>query len=102
MYNYNGEKPLQWEDADVDVQLQSTRRYNLIVWNDDVNTFQWVIQTLIEVCKHEQEQAEQCAMIIHFKGKCDVKTGEYDVLKSMKDEIIERGINATLESHSSD
>lgn len=54
----------------------------LILFNDDINTFDFVIQTLIDVCEHEPEQAEQCAMIAHFKGKCGVKKGEFNVLKS--------------------
>ncbi|MFX8778341.1 ATP-dependent Clp protease adaptor ClpS, partial [Acinetobacter baumannii] len=65
--------------------------------NDEVNTFEWVIETLIEVCHHSEEQAEQCAMIIHSKGKYAVKHGEYDVLKPMCDAITERGIGATIE-----
>jgi ATP-dependent Clp protease adaptor protein ClpS len=69
----------------------------LIVWNDDVNTFDWVIQALIEICGHSQEQAEQCAIIIDSKGKYAVKEGGYDVLKPMCDAITERGINATVE-----
>ena len=70
---------------------------SLIVWNDDVNTFEWVIETLIEICGHSQEQAEQCAIIIDSKGKYSVKEGSYDVLKPMCDAITDRGINATIE-----
>ncbi|MCU7695521.1 ATP-dependent Clp protease adaptor ClpS [Haoranjiania flava] len=99
MNNYNGDKPLHWEEEHSDVLTDKADKFQLIVWNDDVNTFDWVIQTLIEVCRHEPEQAEQCTLLIHFKGKCVVKTGEYDTLKSMKNEIIERGINATIEAH---
>lgn len=69
----------------------------LIVWNDEVNTFEWVIETLMEVCHHGYEQAEQCAYIIHFKGKYAVKQGEYESLKPMCDAITERGIGATVE-----
>jgi ATP-dependent Clp protease adaptor protein ClpS len=69
----------------------------LIVWNDDVTTFDWVIQTLIEICGHTTEQAEQCAMIIHTKGKYSVKEGNYDFLKPMCNAITERGIGATIE-----
>jgi len=69
----------------------------LIVWNDDVNTFEWVIETLIKVCGHTQEQAEQCAIIIDSKGKYAVKEGSYDLLKPQCDAITERGINATIE-----
>ena len=71
--------------------------YQLIVWNDEVNTFEWVIETLEEVCGHSHEQAEQCAYIIHFKGKYAVKQGEYEDLKPQCDAITERGIGATIE-----
>ncbi len=71
---------------------------HLVVWNDEVNTFEWVIDTLIDVCKHTAEQAEQCAFLIHFKGKYTVKEGSYDQLKPMCNAITERGINATVES----
>ena len=70
---------------------------SLVMWNDDVTTFQWVIQTLIEVCGHTYEQAEQCSYIIHYKGKYAVKQGCYDDLKPQCDAITERGINATVE-----
>ena len=69
----------------------------LIVWNDEVNTFEWVIETLVEVCGHSYEQAEQCSYIIHFQGKYAVEQGSYDDLKSHCDAITERGIGATVE-----
>ena len=69
----------------------------LIVWNDEVNTFEWVIETLIKICGHSQEQAEQCAIIIDSKGKYAVKEGSYEILKPQCDAITERGINATVE-----
>ncbi|MFY8090636.1 MAG: ATP-dependent Clp protease adaptor ClpS [Chitinophagaceae bacterium] len=71
--------------------------YSLVVWNDEVNTFEWVIESLITVCGHNEEQAEQCAMIIHFQGKYAVKNGEFETLKVMKDAIVDRKINATIE-----
>src|SRR5687767_15964045 len=70
---------------------------SLIVWNDEVNTFEWVIETLVEVCGHSQEQAEQCSYIIHFQGKYAVKIGTYKELKPLCDAITERGIGATVE-----
>lgn len=70
---------------------------SLIVWNDEVNTFDWVIQALIDVCGHSPEQAEQCAIIIDSKGKYAVKEGSYDNLKPQCDAITERGIGATIE-----
>ena len=89
------ENPIYLEEHEVEV-LDSTG-YVLIVWNDDVNTFDWVIKTLIEVCKHEPEQAEQCTMIVHYKGKCDVKKGTFEELKTMCEAIVDRGIGATVE-----
>lgn len=82
---------------DVDVLTAHEHPYHLIVWNDEVNTFEWVIETLIDVCGHSQEQAEQCAFLIHTQGKYAVKNGKYEVLKPMCDAITERGINATVE-----
>ena len=70
---------------------------SLIVWNDEVNTFEWVIETLIDICHHTYEQAEQCAYIIHFQGKYAVKQGSYEELKPMCDAITDRGIGATVE-----
>ncbi len=70
---------------------------SLLVWNDEVNTFEWVIETLIEICGHSTEQAEQCAMLIHTKGKYAVKKGSYDILKPQCDGITERKIGATIE-----
>lgn len=77
--------------------LMHNYQFNLIVWNDEVNTFDWVIDSLMEVCNHSEEQAEQCALFIHFKGKYPVKNGEFDAIKIMCEAICERGINATIE-----
>lgn len=88
-------KPLEFEESDVLTEVE--KPYHLVVWNDEVNTFEWVIQTLVEVCGHSEEQAEQCAFLIHFKGKYSVKNGSYDDLKPQCDAITERGIGATVE-----
>ena len=90
-------RPIQSEDEDIDVLTVTDDPFSLIVWNDEVNTFEWVIETLIEVCGHSQEQAEQCAMLIHTKGKYAVKRGSYDELKPLCDAITDRGIGATVE-----
>jgi ATP-dependent Clp protease adaptor protein ClpS len=71
--------------------------YQLIVWNDDVNTFDWVIESLVEICHHSPEQAEQCALLIHYKGKCTVKNGEYIDLSTMCEALLDRGISATVD-----
>ncbi len=83
------------QDTDVLTEIESP--CHLIVWNDDVTTFDWVIQTLVEICGHTTEQAEQCAIIIHTKGKYSVKEGGYDFLKPMCNAITDRDIGATIE-----
>ncbi len=71
--------------------------HHLIVWNDDVNTFDHVIKALMEICHHSPEQAEQCTLLIHFKGKCSVKSGTFEKLRPMAEALIDRDINATIE-----
>jgi len=93
-FNNNSTRP--FEEDDIDVLVADQHLYSLIVWNDEVNTFEWVIETLIDVCGHTEEQAEQCAMLIHTKGKYAVKHGDYDTLKPMCNSITDRGINATV------
>ncbi len=89
--------PLVEADEDVDLLTEESINLNLIVWNDEINTFDWVIDTLMSVCGQEKEQAEQCTLLIHLKGKCSVKNGSYDELKVQKDAITDRLINATIE-----
>ena len=86
------------EDTSVEVRdsIESTDIKDLVIFNDDYNTFQHVIDTLIKVCKHDQIQAEQCTWIIHFKGKCAVKKGSFSELKPMKEAICEVGIDAKI------
>jgi ATP-dependent Clp protease adaptor protein ClpS len=68
----------------------------IIVYNDDVNTFDHVIDTLVRVCDHTPEQAEQCSLIVHYNGKCTVKTGEYDKLKIQCTGLLEAGLSAEI------
>ena len=68
----------------------------IILYNDDVNTFDHVIDTLISVCKHEALQAEQCAMLVHYKGQCTVKTGSYDELKPQCSALLDAGLSAEI------
>lgn len=98
-YLLNGPRTSSLEETDIDVLTTTAEDFpfSLIVWNDEVNTFEWVIETLIAVCGHSQEQAEQCAMLIHTKGQYAVKRGSYDELKPQCDAITERGIGATIE-----
>lgn len=83
-------------DVEVLEETVETEVRKLVVFNDEVNTFDWVIDTLMKVCAHTPEQAEQCTLIIHFKGKCSVKEGEFDSLLPMRNEICHRGISAEI------
>lgn len=85
------------ENIDVDLLEENIASFSLIVWNDEVNTFDWVIKTLIDICHHTEEQAEQCALLIHTQGKYAVKQSDFDTLKPMCEAICDRGINATIE-----
>jgi ATP-dependent Clp protease adaptor protein ClpS len=84
------------ELVDVLEATETTDIMDLVVFNDDVNTFDHVINTLIRVCEHSPEQAEQCTLLIHFKGKCAVKSGSFDFLKPMRSAICEAGIDARI------
>ena len=70
----------------------------LVVFNDDFNTFDWVIQCFMQVCNHTYEQAEQLSLLVHFKGKATVKTAAFDILKPMKDALVDRGLSAVIET----
>ena len=77
-------------------QEMSSELRDLILFNDDVNTFEFVIETLIEVCGHDAVQAEQCALIAHFNGKCSVKSGSYEELKPIHDEMTNRELTVSI------
>lgn len=70
---------------------------NLILYNDDVHSFDYVIDSLVQICDHDAIQAEQCAYITHYKGKCDVKRGEKSLLSPMRHRLIEKGLIATID-----
>ena len=71
---------------------------SLILYNDDINTFEHVIKSLVEVCGHDAVQAEQCALIVHFKGSCEVKLGVFEVLNAMSRSLNAKGLNSKVES----
>lgn len=81
---------------EVEVAEKVLKEHELIVHNDEINTFDHVIETLIEVCNHTPTQAEQCTILIHYKGKCAVKTGEFEDLKKRCTKILEAGISAEV------
>ena len=68
----------------------------IVLYNDDVNTFDHVIECLIKYCDHTDEQAEQCAILVHYKGKCTVKTGSFDELKPQCSALLEQGLSAEI------
>lgn len=85
-------------DLDGDIKELECEMYSLILFNDDVNSFDHVIESLIDVCDHTSEQAEQCALLAHLKGKCDIKHGEYSYLAAMQDGLAIRGISSSIEA----
>ena len=89
-------QPFEETTTDVLDDVVATDVHTLMVFNDDVNTFEHVINTLIDVCEHTPEQAEQCTLLIHYKGKCSVKNGSWEQLVPMRNEICRRGISAEV------
>lgn len=85
------------EDVLVETLTTNDNATQLIVLNDDYNTFDWVIECFMEVLNHTNEQSEQLAWIVHTKGKASVKLGSFDVLKPLKDALVDRGLNAIIE-----
>ena len=90
---YNNQEKLQ-EELLVDELVE--KQNEIVLYNDDVNTFDHVIETLIAVCDHTPAQAEQCSLIVHFKGKCTVKTGSFDDLKPRCTRLLDAGLSAEI------
>ena len=78
------------EDVLVDEQ-------KIVLFNDDVNTFDFVIESLVDVCGHDFIQAEQCTILVHYKGKCEVKKGDFSVLEPMCTALLDRGLSAEIQ-----
>ena len=81
---------------EIAVLEQKANQHEIVLYNDDVNTFDFVINSLIQVCDHTTEQAEQCTYLVHFKGKCAVKTGELNDLKPRCSKLLQLGLSAEL------
>jgi ATP-dependent Clp protease adaptor protein ClpS len=81
---------------EIDVVEKEVFQHEIVLHNDDVNTFDHVIEALISVCEHTLEQAEQCAMLVHYKGKCTVKSGEYKYLEPRCSKLLQLGLSAEL------
>ena len=98
MNKYGSSGSTQWQtQQNEETEVLSDVVHNLIVWNDQVNTFDWVIESLVDICKHSPEQAEQCSLIVHHKGKCGVKKGTFEFLRPQCEALIDRGIQATID-----
>lgn len=80
----------------VKTETKKQKNYEIVLFNDDVNTFDYVIETLISVCDHTPEQAEQCSLLVHYKGKCTVKTGAYRDLKPRCSKLLDAGLSAEI------
>jgi ATP-dependent Clp protease adaptor protein ClpS len=91
------EKMREFPELEEFLDVEGDEKNSLILHNDDVNTFEFVIESLIDVCHHTTEQAEQCTYLVHYKGKCDVKKGSFEFLRPMRHELVERGLNATID-----
>ncbi len=87
------EKPAEWNSS----ESENAEANFLVLYNDDFNTFEFVIQSLVEVCEHTHEQAEQCATITHYKGRCDIKKGVKTDLQPMQISLIKRNLKALIE-----
>lgn len=83
---------------DVSLETELTGKSAIILFNDDVNTFDHVIDCLVTYCEHTEEQAEQCALIVHYKGKCAVKHGSFDELHPVCDALCHKGLSAVVEN----
>jgi ATP-dependent Clp protease adaptor protein ClpS len=86
------------EDILIEDDISTGTMSELVVYNDDFNTFEWVIECFIDVLSHTSEQAEQLSLIIHYSGKATVKTAAFDVLRPLKDALVDRGLSAVIEA----
>ena len=85
------------EQEDIAILEQETQQHEIVLYNDDVNTFDFVIDALINICEHTPIQAEQCTILVHYKGKCAVKTGDIEVLKVPCEQLQSLGLSAVIE-----
>ena len=93
-----GQKENYPEHFNFEEEVQSNKGTNsLILHNDDVHSFEYVIEVLVSVCDHDVFQAEQCAYITHYKGKCDVKRGDFKDLAPLRYKLVEKGLKATID-----
>jgi ATP-dependent Clp protease adaptor protein ClpS len=95
MSNYST-KPLWQEEEEVLTLEENVDSRHLVLFNDDVNSFDHVINMLVKYCKHEPIQAEQCAYIVHYSGKCEIKNGTFEELEPICTALLESGLSAEI------
>lgn len=91
--------PKEWQEQEQDLLVleEPSESLSIVLYNDEVNTFDHVIQCLVKYCEHSTIQAEQCAWITHYKGKCQVKTGSFEQLRPKCEALLEQGLSAFIE-----
>lgn len=90
------EDPKREHQEDVAIAEVLDDVYKLVLYNDDIHTFDYVIEALVEICGHTWEQAEQCTVLVHYKGKCTVKTGSMETLKPMHEKLISKSLTSEI------
>ncbi|AZQ43912.1 ATP-dependent Clp protease adaptor ClpS [Nonlabens ponticola] len=85
------------ELPELDIEVAEKKENKIVLFNDEVNTFDHVIDMLVDVCEHTPLQAEQCSLIVHYKGKCNVKTGEYEDLEPRCSALLDAGLTAEIQ-----
>src|SRR5690606_20526605 len=90
------ENPQREYEEEVALLEREDEVYKLVLWNDDVNTFDYVIEASVEICDHTLKQAEQCTILVHYKGKCTVKTGSLEKLKPMHEKLLARSLTSEI------
>ena len=85
------------KESEEEKGFESVNERFLVLYNDDYHTFEYVIDALVNICEHDTVQAEQCTLLVHYKGKCDVKKGSYAYLKPMKNALIQKDLKATID-----
>lgn len=90
-------KTVPHKENEENQEVRTPNEHFLVLHNDDYHTFDYVIDALMDICKHDITQAEQCTLLVHYKGQCDVKKGSFSLLKPMKNALIQRELNATID-----
>lgn len=90
------QKELPNKEVHEENEVRNSKERFLVLYNDDYHTFDYVIEALMKICDHDLQQAEQCTLLIHYKGKCDVKKGNFSYLRPLKNALVQRDLKATI------